>query len=124
MREGFLESLLLLIQAPFFAAKTAKEIKIAYREVQLDLTPEIEEFHMMFERCHTKKNRRRSIIKYFNFGSSVQLDHPVHSVIHMGLSRLATLAHPLLDSFLQRTPLLLAHACEFEAWLKYQKFGN
>ena len=55
MREGFLESLLLLIQAPFFAAKTAKEIKIAYREVQLDLTPEIEEFHMMFERCHTKK---------------------------------------------------------------------
>ena len=30
------------------------------REVQLDLTPEIEVFHMLFDRCHTK-NRKRSI---------------------------------------------------------------
>ena len=26
-----------------------------YREVQLDLTPEIEVFHMLFKKCHTKK---------------------------------------------------------------------
>ena len=42
-----------------------------YKEVQLDLTPEIEVFHMLFERCPTK-NRKRSIkqhIKYFNFRS-------------------------------------------------------
>ena len=32
-----------------------------YRRVKLDLTPEIEGFHMLFERCHTK-NRMRSII--------------------------------------------------------------
>ena len=31
-----------------------------YREVQLDLKPEIEVFHMLFERCHTK-NRERYI---------------------------------------------------------------
>ena len=31
-----------------------------YREVQLDSTPEIEVFHMLFERCHTK-HRKRSI---------------------------------------------------------------
>ena len=28
-----------------------------YRVVQLDLTPEIDELYMMFERCHTKIER-------------------------------------------------------------------
>ena len=40
-----------------------------YRVVQLDLTSEIEVFHKLFDRCHTKI-RKRSIkkhIKYFNF---------------------------------------------------------
>ena len=40
-----------------------------YREVQQDFTPEIEVFHMLFERFHTK-NIKRSLkqhIKYFNF---------------------------------------------------------
>ena len=31
-----------------------------YREVQLDLTPEIEVFYMMLEGCHTN-NRKRSL---------------------------------------------------------------
>ena len=46
--------------------------------VQLDLTPEIEVFHMLFER--STKDRKISIklhVKYFNFRSLVQLDHPV-----------------------------------------------
>ena len=45
------------------------------REIQLDLTPEIEELYMLFKRCQTK-NRKRSIkqhIKYFDFRSLVQL---------------------------------------------------
>ena len=55
--------------------------KDVYRVEQLDLTPEMEVFHMLFERCHTK-NRKGSIkqhIQYFNFRSKVQLDHPVGS---------------------------------------------
>ena len=39
----------------------------------MDLTPEIEVFHMLFERCRTK-NRKRSIthhITYFNFRSKI-----------------------------------------------------
>ena len=51
-------------------------VKGQYRVVQLDLTPEIEVLHMMFERSHTK-NRKRSIKQHFNFQSQVQLDHPV-----------------------------------------------
>ena len=50
---------------------------------QLDLTPEVEVFHMLFEICHTK-NRKRSIkqhIKYFNFWSLVLLDLPVHIIL-------------------------------------------
>ena len=41
------------------------------------LTPEMEEFHMMFD-----KNRKRSIkqhIKYFNLQIEYLLDHPVFS---------------------------------------------
>ena len=59
----------------------AKEFIIELnREVQLDVSPEIEVFHMLFEICRIK-NRKRSIkqhIKYFNFLSEIQLDHPVH----------------------------------------------
>ena len=50
-----------------------------YREVQQDCTPEIEVLYMMFERCETK-NRKRSFrqhLKYINFRSRIQLDHPV-----------------------------------------------
>ena len=50
-----------------------------YREVQLDSTPEIEVFQLLFDRCHSK-TRKRSIkqhIKYFKFRSFVQLDQPV-----------------------------------------------
>ena len=42
-------------------------------------TPEIEVSYILFERCHTK-NRKRCLkqhIKYFNFMSKIQLDHPV-----------------------------------------------
>ena len=46
------------------------EVKLyPYREVKLDLTPEMEVFKMLFERCHSK-NRNRSLkqhIKYLNF---------------------------------------------------------
>ena len=54
---------------------------INYREVQRDSTPEIEVFHMPFERSYTINRMMKSIkqhIKYFNFRSKVQLDHPVH----------------------------------------------
>ena len=40
---------------------------------------------MLFERCHTN-NRMRSIkehIKYFNFRSNIQLDHPVIAWLYM-----------------------------------------
>ena len=37
-----------------------------YREVQLDLKPEIEVFHMLFERCHTK-NRERYIKQHIKY---------------------------------------------------------
>ena len=50
-----------------------------YRVVQLDFTPEMELFHILFERCHTK-NRKRSLqqhTKYFNFRSKIQLYLPV-----------------------------------------------
>ena len=55
-------------------------VSFEYREVQLDLTPEIEVFHMLFERSRTK-NRKKSIKqhrKYFNFRSKVQLNHTAH----------------------------------------------
>ena len=35
-----------------------------YREVQLDLIPVIEVFHMLFERCHTKIERDLSNSMY------------------------------------------------------------
>ena len=65
---------------------TIREIRLVsremYREIQLDFTPQIEVFYMLFERCHTK-NRKRSlklVIKYFNFRNRIQLkllNHPV-----------------------------------------------
>ena len=45
----------------------------------MDLTPEIEVFQMLFERCHNK-NSKISIkqhIKYFNFWSKVQFHQHV-----------------------------------------------
>ena len=56
--------------------------KVMYREVQLDFTPEIVVFYTLFERCDTK-NRKQSLkhhIKYFNFRSQIQLDHPLGSM--------------------------------------------
>ena len=53
-----------------------------YRAVELDLTPEIEVFHLLFETGHTK-NRKKYIklhIKYINFRCLVQLYHPVFTV--------------------------------------------
>ena len=50
-----------------------------YKEVQLDLTPEIEVFHMLFERCPTK-NRKSSLkqhIKCLNCWSKILLDRPL-----------------------------------------------
>ena len=45
----------------------------------MDSTPEIEVFHMLFERCHTKNRKRstRQHIKYFIFRCYIQLDLPV-----------------------------------------------
>ena len=50
-----------------------------YRQVQLDFTPEVEVFYMLFDRCHTKNVKRflKQHIKYFNFRSKIQLDQPV-----------------------------------------------
>ena len=60
-------------------AKATRESRV-YRVVQLDFTPEIEVFHMLFERCHSK-NRKSSIkqhAEYFNFLCKIQFDHSVH----------------------------------------------
>ena len=51
-------------------------------EVQPDFTPEIEVFFMLFERCHTKilkikTGSLKQFLKYFNFWSKIQLEHPV-----------------------------------------------
>ena len=46
---------------------------MVYRKVQLDFTPEIKVFVMLFERCHSK-NSVKSIkqhIKYFNLRSNI-----------------------------------------------------
>ena len=56
-------------------------INVQYREVQLDLTPEIYVLHMLFESCHSK-NRKRSFkqhVKYSNFrsGPLCMLKHEV-----------------------------------------------
>ena len=53
------------LHLPFAFSQTAFKLSsyfllLSYREVQLDLTPEIEVFHLPFEICHTK-NRKRSI---------------------------------------------------------------
>ena len=48
--------------------------------IQLDITPEMEVFNMLFERCYTI-NRKESLKqdkKYFNFLSKIQLDHPLY----------------------------------------------
>ena len=39
-------------------------------------------FHMLFERCHNKLRKRslKQHIKYFNFRSNIQLDHPVREM--------------------------------------------
>ena len=52
-----------------------------YREVQLDFTPEMAVFLILFERCHTKYRNiyLKQHIKYFNFQRKIQLDHPVLS---------------------------------------------
>ena len=52
-----------------------REILRRVREVQLDLTPEIELFYMKFERSHTKI--KGDLSNKINFRSNVQLDHYV-----------------------------------------------
>ena len=45
----------------------------------MDLTPEIEVFHVLFQRCHAE-NRNISIkyhVRYVHFRSYVQLYHPL-----------------------------------------------
>ena len=63
-------------------------MSLSYREVKLDLPPEIEVFHMLFERCHTKNRIKyiKQLIKYFNFRCNVQLDHPVRGQVYRGWS--------------------------------------
>ena len=59
--------------------KTCRINHVMYREVQMDFTPEMKLFYMLFERCFTK-NRKRDLkqhVKYFNFRSITQFDHPV-----------------------------------------------
>ena len=46
-----------------------ERVALMYWEVQLDLTPEIEVFHILFERCHTK-NRERSIEQHIKYSIS------------------------------------------------------
>ena len=61
--------------------------QLAYRMFQLDFTQEMEVFYMMFQRYNTK-NRKISLkqrIQYFNFRSKIQLNHPVHGPIYVGL---------------------------------------
>ena len=57
-------------------------LTVLYREVQLDFAHETEALYMQFERCYTTNIKRYSKqhIKYFNFLSKVQLDHPVLTV--------------------------------------------
>ena len=45
--------------------------KEMYREIQLDLHPEIEVLNSLFEKCHTinRKVYLKQYIKYFNFRS-------------------------------------------------------
>ena len=42
-------------------ADYALGIRILYREVQLDLTPEIEVFHILSERCYSQNTSKGSI---------------------------------------------------------------
>ena len=52
----------------------ARGVEHTYREVKLDFTPETGVFYMLFERCHSEKNRKRSLkqdMKYFDFRSKI-----------------------------------------------------
>ena len=69
--------------SPYSSEKYAAYCRTHYREVQLDFTPEMEVFYVLFERCHTKNGKRylKQHLKYFNFRSKIQLDHPVRFVL-------------------------------------------
>ena len=57
-----------------------------YRLVQLNLTPEIQVFHMLFDRSLSQFNMTslKQHMEYFNFRSYIQLDFPVHGE-HVGV---------------------------------------
>ena len=59
--------------------KTCRINHVMYREVQMDFTPAIEVFNTLFDICHIKNRKRyfKQHMKYFNFRSKIQLDHPV-----------------------------------------------
>ena len=44
--------------------KTCRINHVMYREVQMDFTPEMKLFYMLFERCFTK-NRKRDLKQQF-----------------------------------------------------------
>ena len=54
-------------------------MELPYSVVQLDYTPEIEVLYMLFEGCYTKyrKISLKYHIKYLNFRSKIQLNHPI-----------------------------------------------
>ena len=81
-----------------------------YREVQGDITPEIEVFHMLFERCHYKY-RKRSIklpIKYVSFRSKIQLDLPVDTNVSLSVSPLMSSGRTI-SSWMQLWNVMFAH---------------
>ena len=48
-----------------------------HRVVQLNFTPEIEVFHMLFDRFYFSMTSLKQHMEYFNFTCSIQLDQPV-----------------------------------------------
>ena len=72
----------------WFVSPSFPDLYSKYREVQLDLTPEIEVFHMLFQGCHTKnrKSPLKQYIKYLkNLKSKIPLDHPVVSGLEVNV---------------------------------------
>ena len=51
-----------------------------FKEVNLDSSPEIEVFYMLFERCCSKnvKGSIKQYTEYFDFRCKIHFDHPVN----------------------------------------------
>ena len=78
--------------------------------VQLNFTPEIKVFHVLFERCHTKDRKisDEQHMKCFIFQCNVQLDHPIEKSTLLYSERLPGFTDPVESRLLLGTSIMHA----------------